>query len=36
MFFLRKIGIFGKNSTFTQSNSVKAVLEIFQFCLQFL
>ena len=29
-FFLQKISIFlGKNSTFTQSNSVRAVLEIF-------
>ena len=28
--------IFGKNNTFIQSNSVKAVLEIFQFCFQFL
>ena len=36
IFFLQKISIFGKNSTFTQSNSVKVVLEIFKFCFQFL
>ena len=33
---LQKIVLFGKNSTFTQSNSVRFVLEIFQFCFQFL
>ena len=27
---------FDKNNTFTQSNSMRAVLEIFQFCFQFL
>ena len=26
----------GKNSTFTQSNSVRVMLEVFQFCFQFL
>ena len=30
------VRIFGKNSTFTQSNSMGAVLGIFQFCFQFL
>ena len=34
--FLQKINIFGKNSTFTQSNSMRAVLEIIYFCFQFL
>ena len=28
-FFLQKSAFFGKNSTFTRSNSVRAVLEIF-------
>ena len=28
-FFLPKISVFGQNSTFTQSNSVRAVFEIF-------
>ena len=31
-----KRAFFGKNSAFTQSNSVRAVLEIFQFCFQIL
>ena len=30
--FLGKISVFGKISTFTQSNSIRAVFEIFQFC----
>ena len=35
--FLGKISaIFGKNSTLTLSNSVKAVFDIFWFCFQFL
>ena len=33
---LQKISIFGKSSTFTQSKSMRAVLEIFQFCFPFL
>ena len=33
---LQKIVLFGKDSTFTQSNSVRFVLEMFQFCFQFL
>ena len=33
---LKKSVFFGQISTFTQSNSVRAVLEIFQFCFQFL
>ena len=35
-FFCKKSAFFDKNSTFTQSSSVRAVLEIFQFCFQFL
>ena len=35
IFFCKKLSFFGKNSTFTQSNSVRAVLEIFQFCFPF-
>ena len=35
--FLAKISIFSKkNSTFTQGNSVRAVLEIFKFCFNLL
>ena len=34
--FCKKSAFFGQISTFTQSNSVRAVLEIFQFCFQFL
>ena len=34
--FLQKISVFFQKSTFTQNNSVRAVLEIFQFCFQFL
>ena len=33
--FGKKSEIFDKNSTFTQINSMKAVLEIFYFCFQF-
>ena len=33
-FFCKKSALFGKNSTFAQSNSVRAVLEIFWFCFQ--
>ena len=35
-FFFKKSVFFGKNSTFTQSNSMTAVLEIFEFYFQFL
>ena len=35
-FFLQKISIFGKNITFTQSNSMRVVLEIFEFCFKVL
>ena len=35
-FFLQKSAFFGKNSTFTQSNSMRVVLEIFQFGFQVL
>ena len=31
-----KVTFFGKSSAFTQSISMRAVLEIFQFCFQFL
>ena len=34
-FFCKKSKIFGKKITFTQNNSVRAVLEIFYLCLQF-
>ena len=34
--FLQKISFFCKNSTFTQSNSARAVLKIFEICFQFL
>ena len=33
---LQKIAFFVKNSTFPQSDGMKTVLEIFEFCLQFL
>ena len=36
VFFCKKSAIFGQNITFTQSNSVRAVLEIFLFCFHFL
>ena len=32
LFFLTKSAFFGKNSTFTQRSSIRAVLQIFQFC----
>ena len=35
-FFLQKIRIFSKNNTFTQSNSMDAVLEILYLCFHFL
>ena len=35
-FFCKKLTFFLQKSTFTQSNSVRAVLEMFQFCFQFL
>ena len=35
-FFLQKTSIFVKNSTFTQMNGVRAVLEIFYFRFHFL
>ena len=35
-FFYKESAVFGKYSTFTQGNSVRAVLEIFYFCFQFL
>ena len=31
-FFCKKLAFFGENGTVTQSNSVRAVLEIFEFC----
>ena len=31
-----KLSIFGENCTFTQSYSVRVVLEVFKFCFQFL
>ena len=34
-FILQKIAFLVKSSTFTQSNSIRAVLEIFYFCFQF-
>ena len=34
-FFCKKLAFFVQNSIFTQSTSVRAVLEIFQFCSQF-
>ena len=34
--FCKKLAFFVQKSTFTQSNSVRAVLEVFQFCFQFL
>ena len=34
-FFGKKLTFFVQKSTFTQSNSLRAVLEIFQFCFQF-
>ena len=34
-FILQKIAFLVKSNTFTQSNSIRAVLEIFQFCFQF-
>ena len=33
--FFKKSAFFGQNSTFIQSNVVRAVLEIFKFCFQF-
>ena len=35
-FFCKKSVFFAQSSTFTQSNSVRAVLEFFYFCFQFL
>ena len=35
-FFFFKKSAFVKNSAFTQNNSMRAVLEIFWFCFQFL
>ena len=35
-FFCKKLAFFFQKSIFTQSNSVRTVLEIFQFCFQFL
>ena len=34
-FLWQKFSIFGKNNTLTQGKSVRAVLEIFQFCCRF-
>ena len=35
IFFCKKFAVFVQKSTFTQSNNMRAVLEIFQFCFQF-